>query len=424
MIIFFVAFFLLLLFGMPMAFALAIPAALFIFIQSPRPLEVVPQEMYTATNSFPLMAILLFLLAGELMNRAGITQQLVEFSRAIVGWIRGGLAQVTVVSSMLFAGISGSGVADAAAVGSVMVPSMTKEGFSKDFSAALTSAASVMGPIIPPSIVMVVYGATLNVPIGHLFAAGILPGILVGLGLMVATYILSRHQGERYPFSFKALYVSGFKASLALAMPLIIVGGILGGIFTATEAGAVAVFYAFFVGTVIYRTLSLRGILEALTRAGIGSATIMLLVAASRPFGYVLTVEQIPAKVADLFVSFTANPLVFLLLVNLILLVMGMFMETTAIVLIVGPILAPVALQMGIDPIHFALIMIINLLIGLATPPLGLSLFVMARIGNTQVEKISRQIVPFFIVEILVLLLVTYIPQITLIVPELLGYVD
>ncbi|MDK2821872.1 MAG: TRAP-type transport system large permease protein [Clostridia bacterium] len=418
-------FFAFLISGTPIAFSLVISATIFLYFGTTRPLEAIVQQMFTAADSFPLMAIPFFLLAGELMNVTGITNQLVAFANILIGWIRGGLAQVNILVSMLFAGITGSAIADTAAIGSILIPSMKEEGFDADFSAAITAASSVIGPIIPPSIIMVVYGSTLNISIGAMFAAGILPGILVGLGLMVAAFIVSgkrKYPTHKFDWRPKTIANGLKEAFFALLMPLIILGGILSGVFTATEAGAVAVLYALIVGLFIFRSLKFKDIYTALLRTAITTSTIMLLVSVSNPFGWVLSIQQIPQLVASSLLSISEQPLVILILMNILLLIAGMFIETTANVLILAPILMPIAISVGIDPLHFAMIMIVNLIIGLITPPLGLCLFVAAPIAEITIERLSISILPYLFVEILVLLLITIFPKISLFIPSLLGF--
>jgi len=418
-------FFTFLISGTPIAFSLVISATAFLYVGTTRPLEAIVQQMFTAADSFPLMAIPFFLLAGELMNVTGITNQLVAFTNVLIGWVRGGLAQVNILASMLFAGITGSAIADTAAIGSILIPSMKEKGFDADFSAAITAASSVIGPIIPPSIIMVVYGSTLNMSIGAMFAAGTLPGILVGLGLMVAAFIVSgkrKYPTHKFDWRPKTIANGLKEAFFALLMPLIILGGILSGVFTATEAGAVAVLYALIVGLFIFRSLKFKDIYTALLRSAITTSTIMLLVSVSNPFGWVLSIQQIPQLVASSLLSISEQPLVILILMNILLLIAGMFIETTANVLILAPILMPIAVSVGIDPLHFAMIMIVNLIIGLITPPLGLCLFVAAPIAEITIERLSISILPYLFVEILVLLLITIFPKISLFIPSLLGF--
>ncbi|HVO87927.1 MAG TPA: TRAP transporter large permease [Casimicrobiaceae bacterium] len=409
--------------GVPLVFALAIPSLVYLLGAHNTPLAAIAQQMYSAADSFPLLAIPFFLLAGELMSRAQITDRIAAFSNRAVGWIRGGLGQANVLASMLLAGISGSAVADSVAIGKVMIASMEREGFERDDAAALTAAASVMGPIIPPSIPMVIFGAALNQPIGTLFAAGFLPGLLVGLGLMVVVYLRCRNNPaiNHYPFSVSALARATLHALIPLSMPVLLVGGILGGVFTPTEAGAVASLYAAIVGLLVFRSLTLRDLWESLVSAAIGTCVVMLIVIASNPFGWVLSVNQVPQAIAGFFNTTTTSPLVFLLLVNIALLIAGMFMETTANILILGPILFPAAVAIGIDPVHFSMIFIVNLVIGLITPPVGLCLFSTAAVASLPLGRLVARIGPYLAVELVVLALITLFPSIVLVVPRALG---
>jgi len=411
--------------GVPLVFALAIPSLAYLLLAQKAPLAVIAQQMYSAADSFPLLAIPFFLFAGELMSRSQITDRIAAFSNRAVGWIRGGLGQANVLASMLLAGISGSAVADSVAIGKVMIGSMEREGFEREDAAALTAAASVMGPIIPPSIPMVIFGAAMNQPIGTLFAAGFLPGVLVGLGLMAAVYVISRRNPRirHYPFSIAALGRATLHALIPLSMPVLLVGGILGGVFTPTEAGAVAALYAALVGLLLFRTLTWKDIWESLVSAALGTCVVMLIVIASSPFGWVLSVNQVPQAIAAFFTSTTTSPLLFLLLVNVALLIAGMFMETTANILILGPIFFPAAVALGIDPVHFSIVFIVNLVIGLITPPVGLCLFSTAAVAELPLGRLVARVGPSLAVELAVLALITLFPSIVLVIPKWLGMI-
>jgi C4-dicarboxylate transporter DctM subunit len=423
MLTFVVVFFLCILLGVPLVFALAIPSMLYLVLGGSTPLAAIAQQMFSAADSFPLLAIPFFLLAGELMSRAQITDRIAAFSNRAVGWIRGGLGQANVLASMLLAGISGSAIADSVAIGKVMIRSMEKEGFERADAAALTAAASIMGPIIPPSIPMVIFGAALSQPIGTLFAAGVVPGVMVGVGLMLVVYLRSRRNPsiKHYPFSLTALVRATFTALIPLSMPVVLVGGILGGVFTPTEAGAVASLYAAIVGLLLFRTLSLRDLWESLVSAAVGTCVVMLIVIASNPFGWVLSVNQVPQAIAGFFNATTTSPLVFLLLVNIALLIAGMFMETTANILILGPIFFPASAALGIDPVHFSIIFLVNLIIGLITPPVGLCLFSTATVAELPLGRLVARIGPYLAIELVVLALITLFPTLVLTVPKALG---
>ena len=415
----------LLLTGAPIAFALAVASFSFLSAWNTISFDVIPQRMFGGIDSFPLMAIPFFILAGELMNATGITVRLVRFAHLIVGRVPGGLAQANVVASIFFAGLTGAGVADTSAIGSILIPAMVEEGYSPEYSAAVTASSSVIGPIIPPSIVMVIYGSTVGLSIGALFAAGFVPGLLIGLGLMVVCHyyaIKLNHPRRLEPVTIKEFLI-GFKdAFIALLMPLIIIGGILSGMFTPTEAAAVAVGYALLAGVFVFRTLTFKSVMECMAKTARTSSIILFIIGSAAVFGWAMTVERVPQQIAELFLSLTDSPAVMLMLINIFLLIMGMFMETGANVIILAPILAPIAAKFGIHPLHFALVMIVNLNIGLATPPLGVCLFVACPIAGVTLEELTKAILPFLLVEVAVLLLITYVPWFILIVPRMLGF--
>lgn len=407
--------------GVPISIALAI-GAIFFLLQSPLPLQVLTVQMFQSTSSFPLMAIPFFILAGDLMSRTGVTSRLMTFAKIIVGRVRGGLSQVMVGTGTIFAGLSGSAVADTAAMAKVLGPDMVKEGYDRDYVASLSACCGVLGPVIPPSTMMIIYGATMNVSIGALFVGGIIPGLLLAALIMIMAYIIAvknNHPKGTASFSFLIL-LKGFKdAALALLMPLIIIFGIRGGIFTPTEGGAIAVFYSLLLGFLVFRSLSLKDLKDSLISSGITSSIIMLIVAASNPFGWILSIERIPQVMAQFVTGITTEPLLILLVINVFLIFVGMFMETAAIIMLLGPILAPIAVSVGIDPVHFGVLMVVNLTIGMATPPVGVNLFVAAPIMGTTLEKISRSIIPFLGAMMIGLVLITYIPQIVLWLPNL-----
>jgi len=407
--------------GVPISISLALGAIVFLLF-SPFPLQVLTVQMYQSTTSFPLMAIPFFVLAGDLMSRTGVTLRLMQFAKIIVGRIKGGLSQVMIVTGTVFAGLSGSAVADTAAMAKVLGPDMEREGYDKNYVAALAASCGVLGPVIPPSTMMIIYGATINVSIGALFVGGIIPGLIIALGLMITAYIIGvrkDHPKALSSFSFSILF-QGFKdAALALLMPLIIIIGIRGGVFTPTEGGAVAVFYSLLLGCLVYRSLTIKDLLESLINSGITAAIIMLIVAASNPFGWILSIEKIPQLMAELVTGISTNKWLILIVINAFLLFVGMFMETAAIIVLLGPILAPIAVSVGIDPVHFGVLMVVNLTIGMATPPVGVNLFVAAPIMQTSIEKVTRAILPFLFAMFCVLLAISYIPGIVLWLPEL-----
>ncbi len=421
-------FLLLLLLGIPVFFGLiAAPGLLLLLEGQTRDFTLLYRNVYNGMDSFPLMAIPFFMLAGELMNRGGITIRLVEFSQALMGHLRGGLAHVNVLSSMLFAGLSGSAVADTSALGSMLIPAMEKQGYTRRFAAAITAASSVIGPIIPPSGIMIIYAYVMGESVAALFLAGIVPGILVGLGLM----LMVSWQADRYDFpvasrkhTWRERGQASLKAFFPLMTPVIIIGGILGGVFTPTEAAAVAVAWALVVSLFVMRSMQLKDLPEVLTRAGITSAVVLLLVGAAMAFKTVVSLSHAPEILADFILNLTDNPLLLLLLINLLLFAVGMFLDAGPAIIILGPILGPVFIDLGVHPVHFAIIMSVNLTVGLATPPMGLVLFVASSVSKERVETIARAILPFLAVEIAVIFLITFIPALSLTIPRWTGFVQ
>lgn len=412
--------------GLPVFFGLLAAPGILLFLNGQeREITLLYRNLYNGMDSFPLMAIPFFMLAGELMNRGGITARLVEFSQALMGHFRGGLAHVNILSSMLFAGLSGSAVADTSALGSMLIPAMERQGYSRRFAAAITAASSVIGPIIPPSGIMIIYAYVMGESVAALFLAGIVPGILVGLGLMVVTKLMA----DKYDFpvatekqSWKARGQASLKAFFPLMTPVIIMGGILAGVFTPTEAAAVAVAYALFIGIFVMRTLKLSDIPDVLSRSATTSAVVLLLVGAAMAFKTVVSLSHAPEIMAEFILALSDNPLMLLFLINLLLFAVGMFLDAGPAIIILGPILGPIFTSLGVDPIHFAIIMSVNLTVGLATPPMGLVLFVASSVSGERVEAISRAILPFLAVEIVVIGLITYIPAISMFVPRITGF--
>lgn len=411
--------------GIPVAFCLALTSLVVLLVIGDVPLHLIPQRMFTGMDSFPLMAVPFFILAGDLMNAAGITDRIVRFATVLVGHIRGGLAHVNIVASMFFAGISGSAVADTAAMGSIIIPAMEKDGYDKTFSAAVTAASSVIGPIIPPSIPVVIFALVGSVSVGGLFLAGILPGVLIGLGLMGVSYFLAKkhNYGTKQPLaSLREMVQATIGAIIPLLMPIIILGGILSGVFTPTEAASVAVAYAILVGFFVLRTLKLKDLPQIFFRSMVTTSTILLVMATANIFTWILGTEQIPQALAAAITSLTTNPLVLLLLINILLLAVGCFLEGLAAIIIMVPILLPLATQAGIDPIHFGIVVVMTNVIGLITPPLGLCLFVVCSVAKVDLMRLIKVITPFLLVELIALLIVTYMPAIALWIPRLFGY--
>lgn len=428
LILFLPLFLIVLMIGLPVIFALLFaPGFMSIVTGNERDLPILYRNVYNGIDSFPLMALPFFMLAGEIMNRGGITTRLVEFSQAFMGHLRGGLAHVNILSSILFAGLSGSAVADTSALGSTLIPAMEKNGYSRRFAAAITAASSVIGPIIPPSGIMIIYAYVMGESVAALFLAGIVPGILVGVGLMV----MVKFQADKYDFPASRAKATwgergnaSLKAFFPLMTPVIILGGILAGVFTPTEAAAVAVAYAIIIGMFVLNTLKLSDLPDVLMRAAMTSAVVLLLVGAAMAFKTVVSLSHAPEILAEFILSLSQNPLVLLFLINLLLFVVGMFLDAGPAIIILGPILGPVFVDLGIDPIHFAIIMSVNLTVGLATPPMGLVLFVASSVSGERVETISKAILPFLAVEIFVIFLITFVPEISMTIPRLTGFAD
>jgi len=487
--------------GLPVFFALLVAPGLLLWLNGQeRDIALLYRNVYNGMDSFPLMALPFFILAGELMNRGGITATLVEFSQALMGHLRGGLAQVNILSSMLFAGLSGSAVADTSALGSTLVPAMEKNGYSRKFAAAITAASSVIGPIIPPSGIMIIYAYVMGESVAALFLAGIVPGVLVGAGLMAVVRLLADHYQlpkaarivrpgqtiskleDRVSFVLLRLNLAGILAAVALGAaklankfltvdaaalqlngwvlfaaclllahfialrmrravsadfrvvckravtplqtPVIILGGILIGVFTPTEASAIAVAYALLVSFFVLKSLRAADLPAILTKAALASATVLLLVGAAVAFKTVVSLSHAPEQMAAIILGMSDNPLILLFLINLLLFAVGMFLDAGPAIIILGPILGPIFLDLGVHPVHFAVIMSVNLTVGLATPPMGLVLFVASSVSRERVETISKAILPFLAVEVLVIFLITYFPAISMTIPRLTGFVQ
>ena len=428
LILFLPLFLFFLLIGMPVFFALlAAPGIMLINEGMTRDISLLYRNIYNGIDSFPLMAIPFFMLAGELMNKGGITHRLVEFSQKMIGHVRGGLAQVNILSSMLFAGLSGSAVADTTALGSMLIPAMERNGYKRKFAAAVTAASSVIGPIIPPSGIMIIYSYVMGESVAALFLAGIIPGILVGVGLMSVVSLIAR-RGSLPPATQRATWrergISFGKATLPLLTPIIILGGILSGVFTPTEAAAVAAAYALFIGLFVLRTLKFTDLPLVFTKSALTSAVVLLLVGAAVAFKTVVSLSHAAEQLAEFVLSLTSDPLILLFLINILLFIVGMFLDAGPAIIILGPILGPIFIDLGVHPVHFAIIMSVNLTVGLATPPMGLVLFVASSVSGERVETIAKAILPFLAVEVIVIFLITYIPQISMALPIFFGFVN
>jgi tripartite ATP-independent transporter DctM subunit len=411
--------------GVPIAFSTGIASLGGILVMGNVPLHVIVIRIVKGIDSFPLMAIPFFILAGEIMAKGGVTDRLVKFADILVGKITGGLAQTAIVGSMIFSGITGSATADASAIGSVLIPAMKKEKYDDHFTCAVIAAAAVIGPIIPPSLTFVIYSLATGVSIGGMFVAGIVPGVLVGLGLMAVAYVTSkkRHYPRRtHSLTWREMYETTKTGIVALLMPLIIVGGILGGIFTATEAAAAGAFYALVVCRFVLKTIRWRDIPEMFFSTAKISSIVLLLLGTTNILSWVLTINDVGKAVVAFFLSVTNNVYVFLALVNVVFLIIGMLVDTFPAILIMAPLLHPVAMQFGLHPLHFGMVICVNLLIGLITPPVGTNLFVIYAIGKVRMEPLTRAVIPFLLVEIIVLFVISYVPILTLYIPKLTGF--
>lgn len=404
----------LVLLAVPIAFVLGItPAAYFLLDTGSIPSIIFPQKMISGTNSFVLMAIPFFILAGNLMNEGGVTKRLIAFCQAIVGNIRGGLGVVNVIASMMFGGISGSANADVAAFGTALIPQMVEEGYDLEFSTAITVTSSTVGPIIPPSITMVVYGSLANVSIGALFLGGVIPGILIGLFLTILVLIVAHR--KKYPkagkFSWGKVWKTFKGAILALGMPIIILGGVLTGACTPTEAAAIAVVYSFIVGYFVFHSFKMKDLFRILLDTVILSGAIFLVIAFTNVLAYVIASARIPQVIGSWLLNITESKYVFLLIVNIILLILGMFMDPSAGLILLTPILIPIAKTMGVDLVHLGVVMTLNLTIGLTTPPVGTCLYIGSTISGLPVPRLFKAMLPYLASNIAVLLLITYIPS-------------
>ena len=407
--------------GIPVAVTLGL-ASMCYLLTSDIPLVVMPQKMYAGMDVFVLLSIPGFILAGNLMNHGGITERIIRFANAIVGWMRGGLGLSNIVGSMLFGGISGTAVADAASIGGVMIPGMKKAGYPADFSAAVTAASSTVGPMIPPSVPMIIVGSLSGISVGKMFLAGVIPGVLMGLAMMVTCYIISvRKNFPRQSWQgLRELWRAFLSAFWALAMTAIIIGGLLTGIMTPTETAVVASVYAFFVGTFVYRELPLPKLPGIIIDSAISSAAILGLVGFANVFGWILVSERIPQAISTAVLSITDNKYAIILLINLLLLFVGMFMETIAALIVLFVPLLALATSVGIEPLHFATFAVLNLMIGLTTPPVGVCLFVCANIARIPLMPIVKAIIPFLLTNIAVLVLVSFVPKVATWLPNLL----
>ena len=407
----------------PIGVCLGVASIVTIFVSGIVQPTYLAQTLVTGCDSFPLMAVPFFVLAGELMATGGISRRLLTIADVFLGRTYGGLAQVTIVACMFFAAISGSGPATVSAIGGLTIPTMLKQGYDVGYSGAIAAAAGSIGVVIPPSIPMVMYSVATGASVGALFMGGVIPGLLIGFSLMAYSFIYCKKRGyinkESEPFSWKNVGAAFKDGIWALLVPVIILGGIYGGIFTPTEAAAVAVAYGLCVGLFIYRDLKVKDLFRIFTNASLTTATVMIILGTANTFGRILTLQRVPTLIGNLFTSISDSPYVILMLVNILLLIVGTFMETNAAIIILAPIFCPMLEKMGVDPVHLGVIMVVNLAIGFITPPLGVNLFVATNVANTTLGKICKAIVPIIIVMVVDLLIITYIEPVVMLLPNL-----
>ncbi|WP_340081817.1 TRAP transporter large permease [Terribacillus sp. FSL K6-0262] len=416
-IIMFGSFGLLLVLSVPIGIALALSSIATLLYAQDTPLEFLAQGLVTSIDSFPIMAVPFFILAGEIMGRGGLSKRLIKVAESVVGNIKGGFAMTTIITCFFFAAISGSGPATVAAVGGIMIPAMVQMGYGKQFAAGIVAAAGTLGVIVPPSIPMIVYGVASGTSVGDLFIAGILPGLLIAVLMLLYVYFYARkngYSGTGEAFSFKRLIRAVWDAKWALIVPVIILGGIYGGFFTPTEAAVVAVVYGLIAGMLIYKELRLKDLYDVFRNAALMTVTIMVIIGAATAFGKIMIIEQMPAKIAGGMLSISDNPVILISLIVILLLFIGMVMDTTAAIIIFTPLLMPVGIELGFDPVHYGLIIILALIIGFISPPIGVNLFVASEISGLSIMKISKAIVPYIAVMLLALILIILIPEIAL----------
>ena len=418
-----VSFFVLMLFGFPVVIAIALPAIVYVFAFG-FPVELISLRIHYALDSYPLLAIPIFIYAGNLMNHTGVTDRIFKFADLSVGRVHGGLAQVNIFAGLMFASMSGAALAAVGGLGPVTLKSMQEKGYDKPFAAAVTISSATVGPMFPPSIPFIIYGAVASVSIVKLFLAGIVPSLIIVALLMITTAIIAKIR--KYPradqwTSFSNLRKSFYPASPALAAPVILVGGLLTGIFTPTEAATVMVVYVVLISLFIYKQLKISHLIEAALQTIRTSVSILIIIAAASLFGWILAVEQIPQTFASSILSLTQNPVHLLMIITVLLIIVGMFLDSTTATLLVVPIIAPPLVQAGVDPVHLGVVTILNLMVGLVTPPLGLSLFLISNIAKLPVNQILKGVLPFLIPLLVTLLLITFLPSISLLIPNMLN---
>ncbi|MEI3614090.1 TRAP transporter large permease [Pseudogracilibacillus sp. SO30301A] len=417
----FISFFVFMLLGVPIAISLGLSTLLTMVFATNLPLGSIITQSFTSLDSFSLLAIPLFILAGVLMSQGGVSKRLLKLADVLVGYLVGGLAHGTILASMLFAAISGSGPATVAAIGSFMVPSMANKGYDKSFAAAVTAVAGTIGVIIPPSIPFIMFGIAGQVSIGGLFLAGIIPGIIIGLALMIVSYVIAKKRNfpteGKFPTFMEVVKAINY-AKWALLIPVIILGGIYSGLFSPTESAAVACMYAAFIGLFVYRELNFKKLYKVFLEATLVAVPVNIIIGFSISFAYLLSIERIPAKIATFITGISENLFITMLIISAFLFVVGMFIDTIPAIVILTPILLPVAQGVGMDPIHFGVIMIVNLAIGYVTPPLGVNLFVASHISKVSIERITVASIPFIIAMIVVVIILILIPQLSLFIPS------
>lgn len=420
-ILLFVLFFLFVATNMPVAIALALSSTVILLVNGSIGLDLFITTSFGASNSYPLIAIPLFILAGDIMSKGGIAKRLIQFIETLVGSFTGGLGIITVLTSFIFAAISGSGPATVAVIGGIMIPYMLKRGYSKEYSTALVASSGSLGPIIPPSILFILFGVIASVSIGDLFIAGVIPGILIAVSLLIVNYFTSKKEGyvgNDEKSSVKDVLKALNEAKFALLAPIVVLGGIYGGVFTPTEAAVIAVFYSLVVSLFIHKEITFKDIPEIFMNTSAVSGGILILLGVASYFGRVLSLEQIPQFLSEFITGLTSSPIVYLLIVNAFLLVVGMFIETIAALTIFVPLLLPIALNLGIDPVHFGIIVCINLTIGLLTPPFGVNVFVASKITGIPFERTFKYLFPMLFAVVAALLIITLVPQVSLFLPD------
>ncbi|HLR68265.1 MAG TPA: TRAP transporter large permease [Virgibacillus sp.] len=415
-ILFFGSAILLLFLGVPMAVTLGLSSILYILVSGTPP-TIIIQTLFSGVDVSALMAIPFFILAGDLMLTGGLAQRILDLANAMVGKRTGGLAIVTIIGCMFFAAISGSAIATAAALGSIMIPAMVDKGYDRDFASAVVASASPMGVIIPPSITFIIYGTLANTSVSDLYIVGIPGGIIFGIALTIVAYLVSKkhgYKGSGHPFSIKEFFVSLFRAFWALGTPVILIGGVFSGIFTPTESGVVAVAYAIIIGLFVYRELKFKDLWKIFFQSAKTTSSIMFIIANASLFAYIMAYEQIPQAIVSSFMSISESPIIILLMINIILLLFGAFMDTIAVIVIVVPMFLPVITTLGIDPVLFGLIVVVNTAIGMATPPFGATLFISSSVGNVPFHKVAWRVLAPVGAAIIALFIITYIPEVVM----------